>query len=80
MESSLECEDDGGGEFGDLFDESNAVEVKSALPVNELKFTDELIVKKVYYLGRVIAKLFHEENLHYWASFGTSLGKCSNHV
>ena len=77
-EENEECEDDDGGEFGYLFDESGTVEVNSTLPVNELKFTDESVIKRVYFLGRVIAKLFHEENIYYWTTGGTSLGKCRN--
>ena len=64
-------------DLGNQFDESNADEVKNTntLPVKVLKFTDELVVKRVYFLGRMIAKLFHEENLYYWTTAGTSLGK-----
>ena len=44
------------------------------MPVNNLKFTDELIVKRVYALGRTISRIFKEAGLTYWSSGGTTLG------
>merc|ERR1712126_223948 len=41
---------------------------------NELKYTNEEVVKRVYSLGRTISKVFHDMELHYWTSGGTTLG------
>ena len=32
------------------------------------RLTPALIVKRVYYLGRILAKVFEDTNQHYWAS------------
>ena len=74
-ETESQCGDNDLEEFANLFDENESKGTNSStLPVNELKFTEELVIKRVYLLGRIIAKLFLEENLFYWATFGTSLG------
>lgn len=57
----------------DIFDESQCVsEIIKRDSV--LQFTEELVVKRVYLLGRVIANIFHEAGLPYWATGGTALG------
>ena len=42
---------------------------------NAIQFTPELIVKRVYSLGRILSSVFEEYNCHYWTSGGTTLGK-----
>ena len=44
------------------------------MPVNTLRFTDELTVRRVYALGRTISTLFEQFELLYWTTGGTSLG------
>ena len=44
------------------------------MPLNTLTFTEERIVKRVYALGRSIARVFKEAGLLYWTSGGTTLG------
>ena len=39
---------------------------------NILKFTEPLVVKRVYHLGRILSQVFDYFQLHYWTS-----GKCS---
>jgi hypothetical protein len=41
---------------------------------NTLKFTNETTVKRVYALGRILSKVFHDFDLNYWTSGGTTLG------
>ena len=48
--------------------------VWNPLPYNELKYTSEKVVKRLYSLGRTISKVFSDFNLHYWAHAGTTLG------
>ena len=44
------------------------------MPLNNLKFTEERIVKRAYALGRTIAAVLKEAGLTYWSSGGTTLG------
>ena len=44
------------------------------MPLNHLKYTEEPIVRRVYALGRTIAKILKEAKLLYWTSGGTTLG------
>ena len=44
------------------------------MPINTLKFTEPRVVKRVYALGRAIARVFKEAGLEYWSSGGTTLG------
>jgi len=46
----------------------------SSYPQNSLKFTDEVTVKRVYALGRVISKILNNAGMTYWTSGGTTLG------
>ena len=41
---------------------------------NGLKYTEPLVVKRVYHLGRILSQVFDQWNLHYWTSGGTTLG------
>ena len=40
--------------------------------------TDELVVRRIYLLGRIIARVFKENDLPYWVTGGTLLG-CVRH-
>ncbi len=44
------------------------------MPVNELKYTDELTVRRVYSLARLVSSLLEKIGLFYWTTGGTSLG------
>ena len=43
------------------------------MPINELRYTETKVVKRVYALARVIAGVFREAGLKYWSSGGTTL-------
>ena len=57
-----------------MFEYDKREEKKQSCIVNHLKFTDKLIVKRVYLLGRIIASVFESAALPYWTSGGTTLG------
>ncbi len=44
------------------------------MPVNELKYTDELTVRRVYSLARLLSSLLEKIGLFYWTTGGTTLG------
>ena len=44
------------------------------MPVNTLTYTEPHVVRRVYALGRVIARILREAGLCYWTSGGTTLG------
>ena len=44
------------------------------MTVNTLKYTDEKTVRRVYALGRTLARVMEEAGLLYWTSSGTTLG------
>ena len=44
------------------------------MTVNTLKYTDERTVRRVYALGRTLARVMGEVGLLYWTSSGTTLG------
>ena len=44
------------------------------MTVNTLKYTDEKTVRRVYALGRTMARVMEEAGLLYWTSSGTTLG------
>ena len=37
---------------------------------NHLQFTKEIVVKRVYALGRILSHVLKEYNCHYWTSGG----------
>lgn len=59
-----------------IFDveELPASALKSDLNRNHLKFTEASVVKRIYALGRLLAQVFDQFNLHYWSCGGTTLG------
>lgn len=62
-----------------LFNESECtLSDTSYLPVNKFEETDEVTVKRVYLLGRLISKIFDDHQLPYWVTTGTLLG-CVRH-
>ena len=66
-------EDSLGGSLNSLFnseneDGSTPPDDNEGLRVNHLKLTPAVVVDRVYFLGRTIAKVFEEANLHYWTS------------
>ena len=58
----------------DIFDENLCYNETHGSCDESLKFTDKIVVKRVYLLGRIIASVFHAANLPYWATGGTALG------
>jgi lipopolysaccharide cholinephosphotransferase len=44
------------------------------MPVNELKYTDSVTVRRVYCLARKVSSLFTKLGLFYWTTGGTTLG------
>jgi len=52
-----------------LFEESS-----SCYPVNIMQYTEEFTVRRVYALGRVVAKVLSESGILFWSSGGTTLG------
>lgn len=68
-------DDDGDGcDLVNLFDQDN----HPALPSAPKLQTDELVVKRLYLLGRIISRVFKENNIPYWVTGGTLLG-CVRH-
>jgi len=61
-----------------LFNQENSD--KECQQTNDEKevFTDELTVRRIYLLGRIIARVFPEHNIPYWVTGGTALG-CVRH-
>ena len=61
-----------------MFDESqcgtavNEVERRSSK--DDVALTPPEVVRRVYALGRAVAEVFGEFSLHFWTSFGTTLG------
>merc|ERR1719516_918163 len=52
-----------------LFEESS-----SCYPLNTMEYTVERTVKRVYGLGRVVAKVLKDHKILFWSSGGTTLG------
>jgi len=70
MDNSVEC-------LSDLFNEDKDKGESTSsdgLRTNNLELTPTAVVVRVYHLGRIISRVFQEENLHYWTSGGTTLG------
>lgn len=62
-----------------LFDETSDTSYKSAWSTtNELKYTDEVTVKRVYALARDVDRILRDNQITYWTSGGTTLG-CIRH-
>ena len=61
-------------DFTSLFDEERHM----TEPLKPKLQTDELVVRRIYLLGRVIARVFKENDLPYWVTGGTLLG-CVRH-
>ena len=75
----IDNEDEIDGCLENLFDESQCLlSNTSHLQINKFKQTDELTVKRVYLLGRIISKIFEDHGLAYWVTAGTLLG-CVRH-
>ena len=53
-----------------IFDvpEVPASQLKTDKNENILKFTEPLVVKRVYHLGRILSQVFDHFQLHYWTS------------
>ena len=49
-------------------------EASSCYPVNTMKYTDEMTVRRVYALGRMVGRLMKDNGLLFWSSGGTTLG------
>ena len=57
--------------LSDLFNEEEKESASvDGLRTNSLELTPTAVVVRVYYLGRIISRVFQEENLHYWTSGG----------
>jgi len=52
-----------------LFEEGS-----SCYPLNTMQYTEERTVRRVYALGRVVAKVLREQGVLFWTTGGTSLG------
>ena len=63
-----------GGELNSLFDEQN----HKTEPLQPRLKTSELVVRRIYLLGRIISRIFKDNNLPYWVTGGTLLG-CVRH-
>ena len=65
--------------FFNQFEEKSTISTKKKTDLdeneNQIQITPELIVKRVYSLGRILSSVFEEYNCHYWTSGGTTLGK-----
>lgn len=61
-----------------LYDESNADGNSKWAITNELSFTTETVVRRVYYLARIMHSTLTSEGISYWTSGGTLLG-CVRH-
>ena len=59
-----------------IFDvpEIPASQMKRDKNENGLKYTQPMVVKRVYHLGRILSQVFDQWKLHYWTSGGTTLG------
>ena len=51
-----------------IFDESRGQSPKKVQRSEELIFTDDVTVKRIYALARDIAKFFEEHHIFYWTS------------
>ena len=66
MDNFVEC-------LNDLFNEDKDKGKSTSsdgLRTNNLELTPTAVVVRVYHLGRIISRVFQEENLHYWTSGG----------
>ena len=62
-----------------LYDESQQANPCSYMTqTNELKYTDAIVVKRLYDLAKIIHDVFTEVGVKYWSSGGTTLG-CVRH-
>lgn len=61
-----------------MFDESTAKSSPKWSRTNELKFTNETVVRRVYSLARILHNSLEKLGICYWTSGGTSLG-CVRH-
>ena len=53
-----------------IFDvpEVPASQLKTDKNENTLRYTEPLVVKRVYHLGRILSQVFDQFQLHYWSS------------
>ena len=69
MDDFVEC-------LSDLFNEDKDKGESTSsdgLRTNNLELTPTAVVVRVYHLGRIISRVFQEENLHYWTSGGSNV-------
>ena len=59
-----------------FFDQEN--QASQQIPFTPKLQTDELTVKRLYLLGRIISRVFKDNDIPYWATGGTLLG-CVRH-
>jgi len=71
-ETPIDCDSD--VVFPEWMFELDDQSLPTYMPVNQLTYTDQTTVRRIYQLASTLAELFERIGLFYWTSGGTTLG------